>query len=334
MKIIKQILSLLLRVIISAALLFILFHVKKIDLHSIFGYIRSCNKALLLAAGFIFILNYMLGFVRWMMLLKAINIQLPIKRVFISFCGGIFFNLFLPSSIGGDVTRSIDLAKHTQKAKEIVATVLLDRLSGYVGMVIVVLISLFFGWGLVKDDASVLVSVAVLTGILIVVLIALFNKFIHSKISRFLHISNAGRLRESLGNLIREIHYFRNHKKLLFCNLLVSIAIQMIGPLAFYVIVLSLGAGSANLLYFFIFVPIVGAITLLPISVGGFGLRENASVHFFAKAGMNEHSIAAAAFLNSIFILVIGVVGGLIYVFTVRNRRLQHDKPSPVQFRK
>jgi len=52
------------------------------------------------------------------MLLKAAKINLPLKRVIMSFSGGVFFNVFLPSTIGGFL-RSMDLAKHTQKQKKL-----------------------------------------------------------------------------------------------------------------------------------------------------------------------------------------------------------------------
>jgi len=331
MKVFKKFMSILLRIAISIILLAVLFHFKKIDTHILLNDIKSADKLLLSFAFFILVLSYILCFIRWHMLLKAANIHLSKRRVLISFSGGIFFSLFLPSSIGGDVARSIDLGKHTQKPAEVSATVLLDRISGYVGLAILLLFSLLAGFPLVKNNIVVLTAVAVIISILIIVLLIIFNKFFFTQISKFLKSPNAGKIRELLTSLYHEAHYFKRHKETLIKNLIVSVIIQGLGPLTFYITALSLGVSNINLLYFLIFIPIIGAITLLPISIGGFGLRENISVILFAKAGVRGGSAAAMAFLNSFFILVSGIIGGLIYVLTLHHRRIQYHKPPSLQ---
>ena len=324
-KIFEKTLSIFLRIGISIILLVILFHSKEIDIHSLLDHIRSANKPLLLLVFSFTFLNYILCFFRWNMLLKAADIHLPIKRVIMSFCGGIFFSLFLPSSIGGDFARSIDLAKHTQKTKEVIATVFMDRLSGYVGLVIIALFSLFLGWKMVNNDIAVLASVAIIVLVLIFILLILFNKFLYTKVNNFLHTPNSGRIRESIKNLLEEIHYFRDKKKVLLESLILSLIIQASGPVVFYITASALGVSGVSLLYFFIFVPIIGAITLLPIAIGGFGIRESTSVFLFAKAGIDGIAATAIALLNSYFILIFGVIGGIIYVFTLHYRRIQHS---------
>jgi len=162
------------------------------------------------------------------------------------------------------------------------------------------------------------------------VLLALFNKFLYQGINKILRLLKSEKVRETLKSLFYEIHYFRKNKKVLFYNIFISVVIQILGPLVFYIIALSLGVTGVNILYFFILVPIIGAITLLPISLGGFGLRENTAVILFAKAGLAGNSSVAIAFLNSIFILIVGIIGGLIYVLTVRHRRPQHHQAQRV----
>ena len=327
-KIFKKTLSIFLRIGISIILFVILFYSKEIDLHSLLDHIHSTNKPFLLLAFFLSLLNYILCFFRWNILLKAANIHLPVKRVVISVCGGVFFSLFLPSSIGGDFARSIDLAKHTQKTKEVIATVFMDRLIGYVGLASVTLFSCVLGWEIVKNDIAILSSVAIIISILIFILLILFNKFLHTKLNHLLLNSNSGRIRESIKNLLQEIHYFRDKKGVLLESLVLSLIVQAIGPIAVYITARALGVSGVKLLYFFIFVPIIGAITLLPIAIGGFGIRESASVFLFAKAGIDGIAAMAIALLNSYFIFIFGVIGGMIYVFTLHYRRLQHSASS------
>lgn len=324
----KKILSVLLRVSISIILLALLFKLNRIDIRGLVNDIKGVNK-LFLGAGFVvFFLGYLLGFLRWRMLLLAAGIRISWKKLVSSFSGGIFFSIFLPSTIGGDVVRSADLAEHTRKAKEVIATVFLDRLSGYIGLVFVVLPAILLSRGLVLDRI-VFSSVAVIIVLLVIILLVLFNSFIYSGITRFLTTPGAERIKEMIKDMHREIHIFRHRRRIIVYNLLLSFFIQIITPVSIYFIALSLGV-KINFIYYLIFVPIIGAITLLPVAIGGLGLRESLFVVYFAKAGVIKQLALAMSLLSFSFIVTYGAIGGFLYVLTVHHRRLQYNKPPPV----
>ncbi len=306
----------------SIALLIFLF--KLVDEKSLFGALRRSDKWLLISAFALYFMAYVFCLLRWQMLLKAAGIHLSLKRTIISFSGGIFFNTFLPSTVGGDFVRSIDLAAHTQKPRQVIATVLLDRLSGFVALIVLALSALLIGWKLVEEKA-VLSSVAIITTLLIIILGVLFNDFLFSKINKLFASFGAGRIASGLRNLHQEIHLFKRHRLVIFKNLLLSLLVQIISPLTFYIIALSLGV-KIDIIYFFVFLPIIGAVALLPISIGGLGLRDAATIFFFAKVGVSKDLAFAMSLLNFSFILIYAAIGGLIYVLTVRHRRLQLNK--------
>jgi uncharacterized protein (TIRG00374 family) len=235
----------------------------------------------------------------------------------------------LPSTIGGDLVRSIDLAAYTNRPREVVATVLLDRLSGYVGLVIVTLLAVFLGGKFVQDK-SILLSITIIAAPLIVILLVLFNEFLYSKVNKLLHSPSAGRIRNAIKNLHQEIYYFKQNKKVMLNSLIISLSGQAISSLTFYIISLSLGI-KINLIYFFIFIPIIGAIAMLPISIGGLGLRDATTIFFFAKAGVNKDLAFAMSLLNFFFIVLYAAIGGIIYALTVHHRRLQHHKSPQLQ---
>ncbi len=318
MDILKKVFINFLRIGVSVALLFFLF--RQIDEKSIWGIVKNINKPLLLLAFFIFFFNYVLCFYRWRMLLKGAGIHLSLKRIIISFSGGIFFNLFLPSTIGGDLIRSIDLGVHTKRPKEIFATVILDRLSGYIGLVIVTLSALLFGYRFIQSK-SVATAVLIIASILVGILLVFFNDFIYSRINKLLHSPKAGKIREYITDVHKEIYVFRRHKIIILSNILLSIMVQAIMPVVFYIIALALGV-NINIIYFFVYLPIIGAITLLPISIGGLGLRDAITIFFFAQAGLSKDISFAMSLLNFSFLAVYAGIGGIIYVLTVRHRRI------------
>jgi len=325
---IKSILIFLLRIGISVLLLLFLFKSNKIDLHVLLGDIKGTDKRLLAAGFVIYSFTYLFGFLRWQMLLRTAGIIASFRKIISSFSGGVFFSIFLPSTIGGDLIRSADLAGHTKKTKEVIATVFLDRLSGYIGLVLIILPGLLLGGKLVLDKL-VLSSVAAIVILLVVGLLVLFNSSIYAGISRFLSAPGAGKIKEIIRDMHQEIHVFRNHKRIIILNLFLSFLVQLFAVLCIYLIGLSLGI-KVSFVYFLIFLPIIGAITLLPVAISGLGLRESLFVLYFAKVGVIKQLALAMSLLSFSFTVFCGAIGGLIYVFTVRYRRLQSDKPSRV----
>jgi len=325
---VKNILSVLIRIGVSILLLILLFKFNKIDLRILISDIKSADKLLLIAGFLCYFLVYFLGFLRWQMLLKTIGINIPLKKLISSFSGGIFFSIFLPSTIGGDLVRAADLAEHTKKAKEVIATVFLDRLSGYIGLVLVILLAFLLNRELLFDKV-VFTSVSVIMILLAIVLLVLFNNNIYSGITKFLSSPGSGKIKETIKNMHQEIHVFRNHKRMIILNLFISFISQLIGPVSVYFIGLALGI-RVDFIYFIIFLPIIGAITLLPIAVGGLGLREGLFVVYFAKVGVVKQLALAMSLLSFSFVVFYGAIGGLVYVLTVHHRRIQSNKPSCV----
>ncbi|MFA6217676.1 MAG: lysylphosphatidylglycerol synthase transmembrane domain-containing protein [Candidatus Omnitrophota bacterium] len=336
MKIFKKFLSVAFRISISLVLLIFLF--KQVDRKSLIDILRNVDVPMLFVALGIFALNYLLCFYRWDMLLRTSGIIVPVWRVIVAYSGGIFFSLFLPTSIGGDFVRSVDLAVHTKKPSEVVATVILDRLSGFIGLVTLALAALFLGWDFMQNN-TILIAVAVLALILVSVLLVMFNNFCYSKTNSFLSSvrlgskqgqagnigsrisAMLGKLKELLTQTHTEIHLFRRHKRVILINIAISILIQTISPITFYLIALSLGI-KINILYFFVFLPVIGAITLIPVSIGGLGIRDAATIFFFAQAGVSKYLAFAMSLVSFFFIIVYASIGGLVYVFAVRNRRV------------
>ncbi|MCK4822914.1 flippase-like domain-containing protein, partial [bacterium] len=66
-------------------------------------------------------------------------------------------------------------------------------------------------------------------------------------------------------------------------------------------------------LYFFLFVPIISVLTMLPISLNGIGIREGAFVFFFTKVGISSAQALSMSILTYTIVLLASLIGGLIY---------------------
>ncbi len=315
----KKIFGFFLRICISVGLLIFLFKFKKIDIKEILTLLSQINPFLFILAFLVFFIDFLLGFLRWRMLLKITKAEFSDKRLFLSYFGSQFFNLFVPSFIGADIMRSIDIGAHLKDVKKVAATVFLDRISGFIGLFLVAIIPLIFGFRQIKVPA-VYLTIFILALILIVILFFMFHERTFLKITK--HLANRGELQDTIKTLYQEIFYFRSHPKPLMRNILISILIQALLPVVYLLLILALKF-KFNPLILFILVPIIGAITAIPISIGGLGVRDNATESLFSKFGLSKNISATVSLVIFLFILIISIFGGIIYVLTFHHRRIQ-----------
>ena len=133
-------LKLILKLVVSAACLYFVF--TKINWQESWSLIRSAHAGLLLLALLFFVLSKIVSAYRLNFYFRAIDIHLSEKSNLQLYWLGMFYNLFLPGGIGGDAYKGVLLAKRYKNAgnKNIAAALLLDRLSGLVGLAILFLI--------------------------------------------------------------------------------------------------------------------------------------------------------------------------------------------------
>ncbi len=315
----KKLLSLSLMAGISAALLVFLF--SKIHFQSVIKVIVKANIIYFFWAFISMGVIYVVCLYRWKMLLDAQDIKVPFKRVLRAFSGGIFFSLFPASIVGGDVARSVDLGMHTKRHEMVVATVLLDRLSGFVGLVIVAIASLAFGARFI-DEKVIYYADFFLLILLSVILVVIFSEKVNKRLNRREH--KKGSIKDIIRSLHSELYFFRSKPLVLVLNVFYSIIIQAGSSLTTYFILLCLNSGI-KIYYPFIINPIVTVISMLP-SIGGLGPRDLSSVSFYTKVGLTKDVALAQSLLSFALIVVVGLIGGIIYVFTLHHRRLQPDK--------
>ena len=185
-------------------------------------------------------------------------------------------------------------------------------------LVFVCLLALLVG-GRIITDREVFLSVGIFLVLLGGTLAILFNEFLFSKCARLLRYF--GKVGMALSNLHYEIYNFRNQKGMIVKSFIYSLIIQLFFPLTCYLLTLALGV-RLNPIYFFILIPIITAISALPVSIGGLGLREAGSMYFFTRVGVPAEVALTASLLAFSIISLFGLTGGLIYVLTFSYRRL------------
>ncbi len=304
---------------ISFSLLLFLFN--KIDTESVFVLLKSFDNFVVVSTFLLFCFAYFLAIIRWSILLYISEVSFTIKKVAVTFLGSQFFNLIFPSTIGSDVARSIDLGKHSNNFKKVAVTVFLDRLSGCIGLVLVAVVSLLLGKNIIDNFYVHVIVYFFVIGIMFI-LVLLFNNRIFEFFSRF--IQGKGRFWERFFLIHKEIYFFKKHKTLIILNIAISVLIQLVVPVMFWVLAGSLYDGI-SIFPFLVIVPIVTVVVSIPITIGGLGVREWAMVLFLSQLGLEKSLSASLSLLQFIYLVIVGVIGGIIYVLTFHTRRIQYN---------
>ncbi len=221
---------------------------------------------------------------------------------------GSFYSLFFPSSIGGDMLKWLPLLKKYPKLSKttLAGSVLVDRVIGFTAFTFDALIALIVGKYLKYSfpDSLLWLFGTIALGIAVFYILALtinFDKFLDR--FKFLKI-----VKEVIG-LIRN----ENKKNVLIC-MLISIISEPLWMLPNYFYGLIFGAG-ATLLDILIYMPVIALILVLPISIAGFGARENLFLYFFSQLGITDEKILLMSTLNGIMTILNSLLGGLTILF-------------------
>ncbi|WP_417908599.1 lysylphosphatidylglycerol synthase transmembrane domain-containing protein [Candidatus Electronema sp. PJ] len=261
---------------------------------------------------------------KWQVLLRSKGIEVSLGRLVLFYFIGRFFNMFLPSSMGGDVVRVWELSRHSGEKYEAIASVLVERLSGMATLVFVsaaaVLIELH-RYNLPFLTAGVLflavMNVVIFWLILDQRLLPLFNHLVGSRfrplailLAKLTRIQDA--VREYKDNRIVLVQVFA-----LSCLFYFLAVVNVWGTaLAFFPDV-----SFASML---IAVPAIMLVMNLPVSIGGIGLMEAAFAFFFPLFGYTTALAVSVALLMRFKNILYGIAGGFLHLTRLRAEPIKN----------
>ena len=296
------------RPVVSIALLILLFSLL-VDVNDVWTAIMAARPDGIALAIALIILALLVSAIKWGILLRAQVATISLPYLFNTYLVGLFFNNFLPSNVGGDVARIADIAKRTGKAPEATASVIGERLISGMALALTALIGLLFS-PQVSGQFAPIVGGLILFFVFVMGLFASrrAKRIISTVIRRLLGpkwFERIGRVAESIALAIRNPSTF-------LWAMFWSFAFHITLVLVNYAIFIALNI-NLPLISFVLYVPIIAAIQLVPVSVNGFGVREVAYVYFFGTVGVSSSGAAAASLLFGILVMLVSLPGGLIF---------------------
>ncbi len=307
----------LLKITVGAGLIALLIYLT--PLKEVSTHLRSADIRFLLLAVGLYLLGLLASPLRWSMLLSTKGIRIPFGRLTSYFFIGVFFNNFLPTIVGGDVARASYVGMESNKKPEAFASTIVDRAIGFLALTVIVLsVTLCF-------SHLVLVRNAVLIYVLIIFFFtgsvfflfkeSIFNKLVH--LLRRIKLFNLG---TTLVNVYSSIYFYKKHKTTCLFAFGLSVLLQSAIILSNYFLGRSVGM-DIGLVYYFLFIPIIAFMSMIPLSPNAIGIRESGYVLLFTQIGATNSQALSLSFLNLFVVLLFSLIGGL--VFLLRKSRFK-----------
>jgi uncharacterized protein (TIRG00374 family) len=305
----RAMLKMMLRLGVSALLIGLI--LSRTDLASVGAALGGVSPGLLSAAFASYFVGYLFSVARWRTLLAAHAVPPSFGYLYGSFMVGMFFNQLLPTTVGGDIARYHYTAAGGRGAA--LSAVVLDRVFGGVALII------FAGVGLIiigPDAPLPAAFVATLAVTLVVGLLVITAAFMlrQSWLDRLRRWSQRcpARVHTIFERLLAAFAAFRGRYDVVLAALLWSGLLQCVVIVHYYIVGLALGLTIPWQAYVLI-VPLALAITMLPISINGVGVREGAFAYLLGLYGVELPVSIAFAFVMYALMLGQGLLGGLVF---------------------
>jgi uncharacterized membrane protein YbhN (UPF0104 family) len=254
--------------------------------------------------------NFLLT-LRWRTILSRCGSDLPLGQMFRFSMVALFFNQTLPSSVGGDAMR-IWLVGKQSNWRTASYSVLVDRVVGVVALAMLVTACLPWTLALVRNpvgrSALLLIGLGCITGGIVFVMLASEHLTILQRWAPTRHLAASATI---AAGILRSPATFTKVFGL-------SFAIHFLTAFNAWCAARSVGADLSLSYALFLVLPVV-LIAIVPVSIAGWGIREGAMVAAFGYAGLAPGDGLIVSLLYGATYLVIGVIGGLVWVLTSRR---------------
>lgn len=299
---------------IALMLLAFWFVFRGIDTAELKEMLLSQNRLVLIEASFFLIAQMLLGAVRWRLIMlglveKGEHIVSRLSSLKIYYIS-IFFNCCLPGTVGGDAVRIFLLKSEHMPLPITISSVLIDRIIALLALGIMSGLTIPIFAGYLGGISWLLIPLFLFLGIMVLRVLL--------KIDRLVLQMPFLRSQDWIVHLAKSIRLTFSRPKSALHSLFYAALAHASYCLAAYVLAASLGS-PISLLDALTLVPWVLLISIIPISIGGWGLREAAMVYMLGLVGVPQVVALTLSIQLGLISIAISIPAGFLWL-TSRNK--------------
>ena len=310
----KKTLLTMLQLAVTIGLLWWVFHDPE-RRREMLGAVKLADWRWLGAGVGVFFLCTMVATARWKILLAVQNINMTWLRTWQLFMIGMFFNLFMLGSTGGDVVKMFLTMREAKDNKAAaLLSVFMDRVIGMLALIFLSLALLYFRYYLLDRAEGSSTLLNLLLWLLGAASITILGMFAVSALGWVHYLPQWTPLRGRIVEVSAACHMYAKGWRLTIWALLISFPLFGMFFTTFYCAARAF-TDLLGVVDIFSVMPIVAVITAIPISVSGIGLRESLFVSLLAPFGVGA-AIATLISVSGFLINTLGsLAGGIIFLF-------------------
>ncbi|MDR0310725.1 MAG: flippase-like domain-containing protein [Acidobacteriota bacterium] len=306
----KSVIAALLKLLITG--FFFVYIFGKVDFHRFTEILRGADICLVAGTLLTLWLGHFVCILRWRIIMRQLMPVPPLSRLAGIYCIGMFFNLALPTIIGGDAVKVYYAGKPAGTYAESFASTFFDRNVGMLAMIAIACSAVLFYPVSVPGVSIPLI----LWGVFILFAIgniAVFTPRFHRVLSSAFQKARLRKIAAKIDAAARAFRIIGKRPAALMRALGISFVNQFLVCAAVWIAAFSLNIRIPPI-YFLIFVPTITLISMIPVSLNGMGLREYSFMSLFGAIGIADESCVALGVLYSLIVILSSLPGGAAYI--------------------
>ncbi len=306
----RRILLSTIKILISAALLY--FSLRKVNITDLASRINIESLGWVGLAIAVTFLQIFVGALRWRVISAECGAPLATNQAMRFNLIGSFFNQTLPSSIGGDAVRLWLVARGGAGWRAATYSIFVDRAIGLVALAIIIVASLPWSYNLIGDphgrSALLFVDFAALAGGMGFLVL---GKLPWPWLKRWWGTHHL----HACSVIANRVIFSRKRGPEI---VVLSVLIHVLAVVIAWCVVQSIAA-PVMFGQIFQLIPPVMLITMLPISIAGWGVREATMGLAFGYAGLITNEGVNVSLLFGAVYFIVGAFGGLVWIFSAEK---------------
>ncbi|MGE5274294.1 MAG: lysylphosphatidylglycerol synthase transmembrane domain-containing protein [Verrucomicrobiota bacterium] len=295
------------RAFVSAGLLVLVS--SQIDFGAIKSRLSGGSWWLFVLAAAVLFASFVVGGIRWHVFLRAAGIEATQRRAVDAYLIGTFTTNFLPTQIGGDVTRALYVTGRGRWARA-ATTVVVDRASALACMITVGWFLIVLDPGPVPGQLYAALGSATAAFVITVALLLLLPRI--RAVRRLLPVRArpaAGEIRAALAGCL--------NPSILGRTFVIGLGFQVLVYLAAWLVSRSISVDFPASVLGATLAPVL-ILAAAPVSIGGYGVREGSFVLLLGYAGIGATDAALFSLLQGASFALASLPGALVLLRSPR----------------
>jgi hypothetical protein len=304
-----QRIKLLVRLLVSVSILAVI--LRSIDVRQAWQVAARAKPEWLLLALLMQFGSTALSAYRWQLIMRNLGFGQTFSFYWNSYFKGMFFNQGLPTSIGGDALRVLDVARRGFRKRDALAGIAIDRITGLGALLLLALVAHLVNPELLPEQVYRPIVWLVAAGLLGFASLSFLGRW--SWLGRHPQLA----VLKTVSDRLQQAVSLRR-----FLLLASSLLVPLLAMLAFFAAGQALGL-RYDLLTYFAIVPPALVLTVVPISIAGWGVREGVLVGLFSLIGADKTVVLMMSLVYGMLLILVSLPGLVVFL---RGRRLWIDR--------